>query len=184
MVKDGGAANQIIMASILFLLGAILIGIVAGQINGPVNKVVYYSEAVDFTTARAGCSACSDGSSGINGTFNYTLVNAPSQKSEWAWKAAESDCDITGLNVTNGTTSWTSATDYVLTTNGKIAIKNTTVTIATNTNKTYVTYRTCPNDYMTSNWSRSVMNMIGGFMAICLLAAGAGIVINLLRNRE
>ena len=164
-----GVLGKIIMGAILMIFGAVMIGVIADQ-SATVTTVDYTASEVHnvLPTLDTGRN-----NTVINGTKVYTLTNRPT-----GWKT--NDCPITNFVLKNSTGSaFTDTTDYVLTASaGTYTLVNSATALATlpvANNNTYATYNYCPNDYVNSTFGRSVLNMIGGFIAIMMLIAAAGI---------
>lgn len=159
-----GATQKIVMGAILFLLGAILIGIVASEQYKQTSLANVNNELVDIAFAKSVANR-------VNGTF--TLANVYTGAD--GWKTEYSDCNFDVDRYGNASTAFTVTTDYTFTSAGVMTILNTTATLGSTTNSTYVNYNYCPDDYMAQGWGRSVLSMLGGLLALMLLGSAVGI---------
>jgi len=158
-----GYTNQIIMAAIALLIGAILIGVIATEGYAKTSLTTASREAIDISESKL------EGNN-INETVTYTIAKAPT-----GWKLGTTDCEVAGLRLGNSSTDFTETTDYAISTAGVLSLVNTTASVGSLENTTYVDYNYCADDYLNSSWGRSVMNMVGGFFALLLLGFAVGV---------
>lgn len=172
MGKDNGVANKLILAFVMLMIGAILVGVIANQTNArttansnPITSEVHGVVASTYATGR--------NTTAINPTVAYTITNAPT-----GWKSE--DCPITHFVLKNSTGSaFTLTTDYLITASTGVytlvdsATARATLPLANN--QTYASYNYCSDDYLNSNWGRSVLNLVAGFFAIALLLAAVAL---------
>ncbi len=159
------STQKLVMAFVTLIIGVALIGVVATQGDGVTTRDVTRNES--FNTA--GQFRPEANGSMINLTHTQGLTNAYSS-TDWQWN----DCAITVtlFALDNGTAA-TDGTDYNVTSNGIVALYNTTfwweaATQADISNTTLVTYQFCQDEYMTG-WSASILDLVPGFFAIALL---------------
>jgi len=92
--------SKLILAFVTLILGAVLIGTIAGNSNAVADKTIVLNEAIDLSAVH--------GSTGqqINESLsNFTVTNNPT-----TWKIT--DCPITVEAYGNSTTDYTLDTDY------------------------------------------------------------------------
>ena len=159
--------GKIIMGAILMILGVTMITVIADMSYKQTTPTAINAE-VHALTGYAG------GQRTVNETAIYTITNYPTN-----WKVA--DCPITNFVLKNVSgAALTLTTDYTFTAStGQYQMVNSSTVRASNlgftTNNTYADYSYCANDYLNSSFGRSVLNMVGGLIAIMLLVAAAGI---------
>lgn len=151
--------GKLIMAAITLLIGAILIGVVVTEQYDRTSKNYAVDEVVSTTSAKLGYD------------YNATVNLGPVTNRPLGWKIT--DCPLESIVVTNASgTALTVTTDYTLsTTTGVLNMLNTSTNTASfqANNNTLIDYSYCADDYLNSSWGRSVLNMLGGFLALLLL---------------
>jgi hypothetical protein len=164
---------MLIAAFVMIILGVSLIGTVASEGQTKTTLKTISGETVKATMAGQNVSE----------TAVLTVANPPT-----GWKVT--DCPLTGFTIKNASgTTLTVTTDYVPTLSaGTFIMKNTTATnyksgfFNAANNYTYVSYSYCPDDYLTENWTRTIINLVPGFFALAILLIGVGLAIGVLRN--
>lgn len=157
--------GKIIAAFVTVLLGAVLIGVVAGQTQS-ISTTAPQTDSIDISVARLAGGA-------INTTYPFTLKTGMN-----TWRSEDSTCIPSTITFKNASTTFTTDTDYTYTpTTGGLVLKNTVVMNGTgsSTNATTATYQYCPDGYLTSSWQRSVLNMVPGFFGIAIMLVGVGL---------
>lgn len=175
----------LILAFVALILGVVLIGSVATNTLATTTKSVAANELVTITDARLAGNQ-------INESKWFTLTYGKPYAT--AWRSDTSGCTLTDLGVTNGSTTLVANTDYVLntswngegtaTTIGDIKFLNTTTTVESIPNTTYVSYSYCPDGYLTQAWTRSVNNLVPGFFALALLIIAVGLFYSVARDND
>ena len=171
--------NFIVMAFVFLIIGSVLIGSVASNVNDRTDKTIVYDETFDLSAA--GCiGGIGQDINESTSACNITVANVPT-----SWKTE--DCPLTSVvveNTTAGTyTALTSGTDYNLfAVTGIIQMLNTTSTDNADFNTTYVGYTYCADDYLNSTWGRSVLNTTVGFFALALLGVALWLFYSVFRN--
>lgn len=158
--------DNIVLGAIFLLLGSILIGVVASEQYKKTSLSGVTNEVIDITTARLA-------GNNINASKTFNLANVYSGSD--IWKTEYSVCNIVVGAYGNVSTDFTVTTDYAVTNAGVLNLVNTSTTVNSIPNTTYIDYNYCADDYTASSWGRSVLNMIGGLMAVMLLAGAVGL---------
>jgi len=176
MEKDK-TTKTLITFAILFILGAVFIGVMADQTILSTQKAIVADETTDISTS---CLTDDGQVNTTNANCNITVTYAPT-----GWEQEDTDCYLSGVIVGNSTTALTLDTDYKLyASTGIVQLLNTTET--TNTtfgNNLLVDYSYCGEGYMADSWGRSILNTNVGLFAIVLLI-GAAAVIYILFGKE
>jgi len=161
--------NYVVLAFVFLIIGSLLIGQVASNVNDRTDKSKVFDEADNLVTT--GCIVAATSGGQINGTddadCNITVTYAPT-----GWKLYDSNsCPLTNVVVTNASgTVFTAGTDYNLfASTGIIQMLNTTATQSGFANSTLIDYTYCGDDYLNSTWGRSVLDTTVGFFALALL---------------
>jgi len=150
--------NKLILAFVTLIVGAVLIGSIAGNTQDTTTLNLANSEVHAMTASALGDNH-------VNETAIYTVTYPPT-----TWKI--NDCPLTNFVLKNVSgTTLTLTTDYTVTpSTGKYQLVNSTATVAgLRSNNTYVTYNYCGDDYLNSSWGRTVLNLVAGFFAIAML---------------
>ena len=175
---ENNVITKLILAFVVLIVGISLIGSIATNANAVTKMTGVSGETtIDLALDRDLVSACG---MGLNGTYEYTLTNAPT-----GWKASGA-CPITNFVLLNETgVAATVTTDYTFfPDNGSVFLKNTTTgfveancsaTATGVSNTTTAFYDYCGNDYLSQAWSRTIINLIAGFFALALLGASVGL---------
>lgn len=177
---DGKNVATLLAAFVAILIGVVLIGTVAGEIDDLTSKLDITNEAGSPTIL------VNPGGGDINLTKQYTITNAPT-----GWKG--DDCPITNFAMQNASGDGgqlTLNTDYAFTAQyGNYTYLNSTAIIGivngswtTTANTTYLNYTYCPDDYLKEGWHRSVSNLVPGFFALGILGVGVGLVFMIMRR--
>lgn len=155
--------NLLILGFLTLMIGLAIIGTVATSSLDKTTKDNVVDESYNLT--GIGCYDAGQ----VNGTedtdCNITLVYAPT-----SWKVL--DCPLTKVVVTNTAgTALNLDTDYNLfASQGIVAMLNTTDTNETNMgDDVLIDYTYCADDYLNSDFGRSVTNLLPGFFALALL---------------
>jgi hypothetical protein len=160
----------VITAFFMLILGVSILTPTADTIAGKTTKVSVVNEAINLATARL------PGSGQINITLsNYTIANVPN-----GWKL--DDCLVSGIVYGNSTDDYTLDTDYKFYNPGTLQILNSTNTDGGTTNTTLLDYTYCADDYLNSQWQRTVTNLVPGFFAITLLLISVGLFYQVAKN--
>jgi len=175
MKENTGLLGKIILAAVLMLFGAVIVGVVADASYGTTIKSTATSEVHNVLPTYATGRNTTD----INPTITYTLTNAGTTYG--------SDCPITNFALKNSSgVAFTDTTDYVADLNaGTYTLVNSAHAVATlpmANNNTYATYNYCGPNYINSSWGSSIMNMLGGFMALLLFGAAVGIMYSIYKD--
>jgi len=168
------ASAKIVLAAMTILIGIILTGVIATQNYAKVSKTAVINETINIASAR-------NSTGSINESVRFYPVHFIESASGWRYDDEYSDdsgCSaddlttkITATNLSG--TALTDPTDLVRVTSGYVTFKNNVKLNGTGTsNITYFSYLYCPEDYLTQRWSRSVINMVVGFMALLILIIG------------
>lgn len=153
--------NKLILGFVGLIIGAVLISSIATSSNDLTDKKAVANEAITITTARYGGNF-------INSSINFTVAKAPT-----GWKSQ--DCPLTSYTLGNASTDFTETTDYVLNANtGVLYLKNTTITVLSVPNTTYIDYTYCGDDYMNLSWGRTSMDVTIGLFAVAILLFSVG----------
>jgi len=173
LLMENKNINYLVLGFVFLIIGVVLIGSVASEVNNRVDKVTIVNEAIDIGTARMGLS----GYGSINLSLsNFTVANVPT-----SWKV--SDCPVEFGTYGNGTLNLTLNTDYeVYGAEGKIFVLNTTETNSSLSNTTYITYTYCSDDYLNTSWGRSILGTVPGFFALALLGVALWLFYAVFRN--
>jgi archaellum component FlaG (FlaF/FlaG flagellin family) len=167
-----GSSQKLLYAFVTLIVGALLVGVVASSAIDVTDKA-YATETINLASARQNDYNIADNSS----ASNFTVTNVPT-----TWKIA--DCPITNFVYNNGTTAFVLDTDYTFsTTTGRLHVINTTRTSRNNVNATTAYYNYCSDDYMNSTWSRSALNLVGGFFALALLMVSVGLFFSVYKEQ-
>lgn len=163
-----GLLGKVILAAVLLIFGAVVVGIVAdasypNTIKTPVSKEAHALKNPAVT--------------GINTTAVYTVTNS---------NTYGGDCPLTSFSITNQSGSALTLTDdYTVDLNaGTYQLKNTTATLGLvgAYNNSYASYSYCGTGYVNSTWGNSILNMVGGFMALLLFAAAVGVMYSIYKD--
>jgi hypothetical protein len=158
--------NLLVLGFLTLIVGLALIGTIASNTLSVTTRTSVYDESFDLGPAKAGTADLSVNES--LAASNMTLEYAPS-----GWQAVDSDsgCNVVAsVIVGNSTLALTLDTDYeVFLDKGIIHFLNTTDTASAFGNTSVVDYTYCADDYLNSNFGRSVQKLIPGFFALALL---------------
>jgi len=155
--------NFLVLAFVFLIIGVVLIGPVASNVNDRTEKVTILNETLDISAARIPGFILS-----INESYPFTITNYPDD-----WKIL--DCPITDFVFRNQTQVDTIVTtDYIFfPANGTLLLMNSSAYHIGGTlqviNTTTMDYVYCADDYLNSSWGRSVLNTVPGFFALALL---------------
>jgi len=172
-----GATEQIVFGAILLLLGAILIGIIADTEIQKTSLSAVENELIDISVARLSVGNGINVTGGNKQYFNLANVYSGND----GWKSEYSDCNVLKIGYGNDTNQsrqnsyWVSGTDYTISTLGVLRLYNTTKMNASwESNLTYIDYKYCSDDYI-AGWGNNILNLLGGMMAIMLVAGSIAI---------
>jgi len=169
----------VITFAILFLMGAIFVGVVASS-TAERTVQTKITETVDFTAAK-------NGSGAINETYYFHLNKGCPYADGWRIDAG---CAITNYGVKNSSgATLTSGTDYTFVpdgttcsgyASGDLRFLGTALMNATVVNTTTIEYSYCQDGYV-YGWSGTILKMVPGFLALGLLIAIAFLIFYVLR---
>lgn len=166
----GHGLKVFLAAFVAILIGAVLIGSVAGLIKDSTVRSTVVNESLDISSLRG-----TPNGSNLNTSFSLDL-----DKLATGYKLDYNVClpghsDNTALvTVYNQSgVEVTRDTDYNLTDAGTIRFFDTDVVNQTGAggNTTTVSYTYCQDGYLTENWHRTVHNLTPGFFALAILGA-------------
>lgn len=158
------AIQKLIMAFVLVLVGVALITQIASTSLTATSKKQITNEAITITAARFN-------ETHTNTTYPFPVAHAPA---DGDWQANDG-CPIASVVYGNSTKDYTLTTDYLFNlTTGVLTLKNSSVIIG-GSNSTLIDYTYCGDDYLNSDWGRTVLLLVGGFFALALLAVGIGL---------
>lgn len=167
--------EKLMMAFVTLIIGVALLGVIAAGGAEVTSRDVTLNETFDLSVYRDATNFTN-----INETQTVTLANGY-DATDWQWN----DCPVTVtlLAFPNGT-ALTVTNDYNVTVNGVVALVNSTLFIedAEAPNDTLVTYQACQDDYMSSSWGRTMVNLVPGFFAIALLMVSLALFYNIARD--
>lgn len=150
------------MAFVLVIVGLAFITQISTLTLTATDKQSVVNEAIDISVARI----TADGS--VNTSYPFTVTYAPTD-----WKV--SDCPVASVVYGNSSADYTVTTDYTITgSSGVLLLKNTS-TVVFGSNSTVIDYTYCGDDYLNSDWGRTVLLLVGGFFALALLGVGIGL---------
>jgi len=160
----------ILAAFIAILIGVILVSVVATEQTPLTQLSKQRNESLTFV--KNGVF--------VNNTTAYTVNFPPANPID----DANRGCAISSFSLQNSTgTNWVLTTDYTVTlSTGVFYLKNTTNTVHTSNNITYVTYNYCDDTYLRSSWSRSALEMMPGFAALAILLISIGMFYQIARS--
>lgn len=159
--------NKPIAGFVIVILAAIFIGIIAGLVNTSTTKAFVANETLSIAGARTAAN-------GVNASYVLTLANPVT-----GWKAGElADCKITNFALRNQSyITQTETTDYVLNQNaGTLTLVNNLALNSSGSNSTFVTYNYCGNDYLNSQFGRTTLKTVPGFLALMALVGMVALV--------
>ena len=150
--------KKIIVASVTLLIALSLFPVYAELSSVNTQKSYVTNETVSIATSRVG------GGSLTNAT-GLLLVNRPTD-----WKTV--DCPLTNVVYRNQSgVTLTLGTDYLVDlSSGTLKVQNVTALYKSASNNTYVDYTYCGQGYLTSSWSRTMLQNSVGLLALALLA--------------
>jgi hypothetical protein len=164
--------QKLMLAFVTLIVGLVLVGQVATVGVGVTSKKAITNEAISIAPAYAGDNQ-------IDPAIVFTVVNAPT-----GWKST--DCPLTNVILTNGSgTAWTATTNYVFTAStGKFTLVNVPAVNQSflSDNSSLIDYTYCGNDYLNSDWQRTVLNLTPGFFALALLIFSVGMFYSMARD--
>lgn len=166
------STKTLILAFVAILIGVVLIGVIAGEIQ-PITKLTSITDT--FTITREGADNLS-----VNETIPYTLTKGTVTGT---FREDDSTCSISTLIATNTSDTLTagavdcSTGDYNYTASqGYLQFCNSSLLYNSIGNASYVAYSYCPDDYVSSTWGRTSLNLVPGFFALALLIFGAYLI--------
>ena len=178
MAEKNNTVILLVSTTILVILAVAFLASISDTTLTTTQKLVVADEVHNLTaiscyvtgTVNESASACT-----------FLVTNAPT-----SWK--QEDCPLASVVLTNSTgTELTLDTDYTLTAStGSVAMLNTTETEAANIGATgvLVDYTYCGDNYMSSSWGRSILNVNVGLYAIAILIAVVLVVYLLLGKQK
>lgn len=154
----------IVMLVILIIVSLVLITEIFNQQAVMTTKNPIVNETINIASARmAGAN--------INTSLsNFTVLQSPNG----TWKQTQPDCYISAVSYGNATGDFVVTTDYILYPSlGIINVLNTSTTVSSTGNTTYIDYTYCPNGYITDGGTRSITTLIGLISVIALFVVVA-----------
>lgn len=173
--------NKLIYAFITLIIGIVFVVIIAGNSIAVTEKDVVINESDNLATS---CMTF-DATYGWVIDESSTNCNITVSKNPSGWKST--DCPLTNVIVSNVTATGTfaAATDYILHASiGIIQMQNTTDTQDGQANSTLTDYTYCSDGYMNLSWGRSLLNLVGGFIAIALLLVSVGLFYGIAKDNN
>lgn len=174
---DNKSVGIVIAVAIAVLMGAILIAIIAEQ---TVDKTALTEQVDSINKATAYSGA----------QINESKTMSLSKGSVTGWRADDSSCSISSIVVKNASVTLTNAAcaptgsgDYYYVKNAGYFVfcNNTNIREQPNTSIT-ATYSYCADDYVSSSWGRTLMNMVPGFFAIAILVVSVFVIFYILKK--
>jgi len=183
--NGSGTIGIVIGTAVAILLGIVLLGIIA-DLTADKTTTETYTDSFSIAPARL-----------VLGTLDpavkiYLSPGNISHPSYGTWRSEQSECDIglTSFALYNQTRAkMAEGTDYELVvadgaSRGYITLYNkiSLNTTAGASNTTTVIYSTCPQEYVSTGWARTVLTMVPGFFALALLLGVVFVIFFVLRN--
>lgn len=171
----------IISVAVAVLMGAILIAIIADQINEKTTEVLY-TDTVDISPVRL-----------TGGAINYTAAlrlyasDILTNPAGTTWRSDISDCTISTVAFYNQSGALMSnSADYTWVEDGNgidgwLRPKNVDNLNSSGSNTTTIKYTTCPAGYV-SGWAKTVTQLIVGFFALAILITCVFVIFYVLRE--
>lgn len=158
---------KLVIAFVAIFISVITLTVITDITNGDTSTITYLNESVNIAPARLAAGA-------INSTYPFAVANVVTD-----WRAASDAPSVckpgNSFSLKNQTGANLSSGNYTLSgSNGYFYLNNTVGLNNSNINTTYVTYTSCPSDYQTNGFGRSVLQMVGGFFALMSLALAIG----------
>lgn len=162
------STQKIILAFVTLILGLVLITQIATSTNS-VSSTTVSTQNVDISSARLAAGT-------INTTLTFTPTVVATARTGWRPDYSECNAVTTADGIYRNATGsvFTKDTDYAITATGAFTLKNTAL-VNGSTNTTVVVLNSCPDTYLTQNWTRTVTTMIPGFFALALLIVAVGL---------
>lgn len=172
----------IISVAIAVLMGAILISIIADNINEK-TSLVTYTDSVDIGPVRDLPGG------GINYTANERLYASEilTNPAGSTWRGDIPDCTISSVAYYNQSGALMSnSADYTWVEDGNnvdgwLRPKNVVNLNSSASNTTTIVYSTCPVGYV-SGWSKTVTQLVPGFFALAILITCVFVIFYVLRQ--
>lgn len=174
MNKNGEAnamVTLILLAMVIFIGFALIIPAVSVS-NMTSEKQSVINESTDI--GAAGCIV--EAEQFVNGTADIDCnVSVTHAAASTDWRASDSQCDLGGVTITNGTMhTFVEGTDYNLF-GQTIQFLNTTDTATGYANVTNISYSFCNPGYFQDTASRSLVKLIATLMIMVLLITAAAV---------
>lgn len=158
------AGYKLVMAFISLFIAVVLISVLTDQTIVQTTPIVITNESVSIASAR-----------GSLGNLTYaTLIPLRNVVTDWrSTSDAPVECSpgsstgtyaFTLRNQTNALL--TRGVHYNISNGGYLQVANVVVLNNSMANTTYASYDYCPSDYQVAGFGRSMLNMIGGFLAL------------------
>lgn len=165
-MKINGPTQKLILAFVLLLLGAVLVGVLSDNTNG-VTSLTTQTETVNIAGARLAGGT-------INTTANFTLNTGANN-----WRNDYTKCidQVIVFKNSSGATL-VQNTDYVYSYNlntNQLTLKNTAAVNNTVSNTTTATYDYCPAGYVTSSMGRTFLDTMLGLFALAVFIISVGL---------
>jgi hypothetical protein len=165
-----GPMQKLVIAFVSLIVGIVLITQVASE-GSKVTSLSTITETFNLAPARLAA-----------GAINETYYFYPTYLANSGWRADDvADCSVFPLVVKNATgatldnNGCASAGEYTYVTDVRLNFCNTLSVNNSASNSTTVTYRYCPDGYLTSSWQRTITNLVPGFIALALMAVAVGL---------
>jgi hypothetical protein len=170
MANDDMNSGYLIVGFVAMLIGLSLISVISTL---TVEKTdVSYANAETLTIIRVGDTKA------VNTTYTLTLANPVTD-----WRTEFSECEITNFVLYNQTGGLVASANYTLSAStGTLTVKDVHALNTSASNTTTVYYNYCGDEYLTQDWSRSLLNTIPGFFALALLGIGIFVALGYIRK--
>ena len=172
-----------IALAVAVLMGVILINVIATETQSK-TQLVGYADIVSIAPLRTVGGAINDTDVAANRLYASRILSHPTSA---YGKNAISDCAISTIVLQNSTgATWTDGVQYAWVADGNgvdgyLRIINSVVTNNSVSNRTTLTYQTCPDAYV-AGWGRTIMNLIPGFFALAILIGAAFAIFHILKE--
>ncbi len=155
------ATQKLVMAFVTLIIGISLLGVIATTGNEVTSQDVVLNESLDLVQFRGVAATYNDS---IYPNVTASLTNAYAT-TDWQYD----DCAIAiTLFALDNASALTAGTDYNVTSNGVIALYNSSGLYDTS-NTSLITYTMCQDDYITLSWGRTILDIVPGFFSLALL---------------
>ena len=182
-----GVGGKLIAAFVMLIIGVVLISTLSTQTIASTALVGSGTESFSVAPARV----VQDGYN-INDTKVFASKNVIAHPAaDSAVRNGETSCAISSIVMKNASGAvMTANTDYVWNTDGggngpgNLTLKNTGALNTTVLNTTTISYSYCGENYMTSSWGRTAMDITIGLLAIALFLGAVGFFYSVAKDVE